>query len=62
MIYTIAKEKYVSEGRPFGTSDKPFKYSLVLLTNNSTITSNFSDVEGLEECDFAPGSILLDTK
>lgn len=61
MINLITKDKYQGEGRPFGTTGDPIKYLLVLLTDDGTIPDTYEDVENLEECVFAPGSILLDT-
>lgn len=61
MINLITKNKYQGEGRIFGTEEDPIKYLLVLLTNDGTIPTSYEDVEDLEKCAFAPGSILLDT-
>lgn len=61
MIKLITKNKYQGEGRPFGTHEEPIKYLLVLLSDDGTIPTGYQDVEELDECVFAPGSILFDT-
>ena len=60
-IFLLAKQKWIAEGRPFGDEDNPIRYSVVLLSANGSLPTNYSQVVGLEQCAFAPGSILLDS-
>ena len=60
--FLLAKDKWQGEGRPFGTSSSPIIYSLVILTDNGTLPTTYADVQNLEECLFAPGSIVIDSK
>lgn len=61
IIYLLAKQKWASEGRPFGDTRVPLYYSVVLLSAGGQLPTNYSQVAGLEQCMFAPGSILLDS-
>lgn len=61
MINIITKEKYQGEGRIFGDGNNLLKQLVVLLSNDGNLPNDYTDVEGLEECAFAPGSLLFDT-
>lgn len=60
MIYLLAKEKFTGDGRAFGSEGSPIAYSVVLLSSDGTLPVDYTDVENLIECEFAPGSILID--
>lgn len=60
-IKIISNEKYDGEGRPFGSANNPIKRLVLLLSTDGSTPSNYTDVEGLSECAFAPGSVLMDT-
>ncbi len=61
IIYLLAKQKWISDGRAFGNEQFPIYYSVVLLSTNGSLPSHYSQVVNLEPCEFAPGSILLDS-
>lgn len=60
-IKLIFKEKYQGDGRAFGDSNSIIYKLVVLLSTNGSKPSVYSDVDGLDECLFAPGSLLLDS-
>ena len=60
MIKLISKSKYDGEGRPFGSSTNPIKSLVICLSTDGTLPTTYTDIEGLDECAFAPGSICLD--
>lgn len=60
-VYLLAKQKWIAEGRPFGDEETPMCYSVVLLSPNGRLPLSYFQVIGLEKCNFAPGSILLDS-
>ena len=60
-IKIVSNEKYDGEGRAFGSANNPIKRSLVLISTETTLPTSYSDVDGLGQCAFAPGSILIST-
>lgn len=58
----ITKSKYEGEGRAFGSPSNPIKQLVVCLSTSGGTPTGYTDVEGLDECTFAPGSICLDTQ
>ena len=62
MIKIISSERWDGDGRAFGTKAKPIVLLIVCLTTDGTLPVIYSDIQGLSECAFAPGSICLDTQ
>ena len=60
-IKLIFKEKYQGDGRAFGDSSSIIYKLVVLLTADGSKPSTYEDVQGLDECKFAPGSLLFDS-
>ncbi len=58
----VSKQKWIGEGRAFGSSNSPIALLIIAITTDGSIPSSYRDIEKLEECTFAPGSILMDTK
>lgn len=61
MIKIISSERWDGDGRAFGTKTKPITLLIVCLTTDGTLPYTYSDIQGLDECIFAPGSICMDT-
>ena len=60
-IKLISKEKYEGDGRAFSDSSSLIYKLVVALSTDGSKPSTYSDVDGLDECLFAPGSLLLDS-
>lgn len=60
-IKLISKEKYEGDGRAFGTSNSLIYKLIVCLSIDGSKPNTYNDVQGLDECNFAPGSLLLDS-
>lgn len=60
-IKLVTKQKWDGEGRAFGSTDEPYRYIVTLLSDNGEVPEGYEDVDGLDKCAFAPGSILIDT-
>lgn len=60
-IKLIKKQKYDGQGRPFGQINNPIQKLVVLLSTTGDLPDSSTDVDGLEEVSFAPGSLLLDS-
>lgn len=57
----IVKDKFAGEPRAFGDANSLMKKLVILLAKEGNLPEDYTEVENLEECDFAPGSICLDT-
>lgn len=60
-IKLISKEKYQGDGRSFGDSRSIIYKLVILLSTDGSKPNAYSDVDNLDECLFAPGSLLLDS-
>lgn len=61
MIKLITSQRWQGDGRAFGTKSNPIVKLVTCLTTTSTLPNSYSDVQGLEQCVFAPGSICMNT-
>ena len=59
MVKLISSQKWQGEGRAFGTDSNPIVKLIVCLSTDGTLPSVYSDVEKLDKCAFAPGSLCL---
>ena len=57
----VSKQKWDGEGRAFGSDANPIVQLIVAITTDGTIPSSYADIQKLDKCTFAPGSILMDT-
>lgn len=60
-IKIVTCDKYQGDGRAFGTSQFPIKQLITCISTDGSLPNTYEDIEGCVECEFAPGSIVMDT-
>lgn len=60
-IKLVTEDRYQGDGRAFGTSSNPIKKLITCLSTDGSLPESYEDIQGLNECAFAPGSICIDT-
>lgn len=60
-IKIVTYDKYQGDGRAFGDQSMPIKRLITCISTDGSLPTSYEDIQGCEECAFAPGSIVMDT-